>query len=172
MTRSVVVMGVAGCGKSSLAAALAAAADMRLIEGDDFHDAANKTKMRDGMPLTDADRAGWLASLAAQLAGAPSGVVLTCSALKRAYRATLASSTPGLRFVFMEIDRAAATARVEARAKPHFFSPRLIDSQFAALESPLGEANVLRVDALQPITVLVREVLQWLKATEKSAAPT
>ena len=112
-----VVMGVAGCGKSSLGAALARAEGALLIEGDEHHSAANLEKMRRGIPLSDADRQGWLDALAAELRARPHGAVLTCSALKRAYRERLRAAAPGLRFVFMEIDPA-AMARTEEDREP------------------------------------------------------
>ncbi len=157
----VIVMGVAGCGKSSLGAAIAEVEGAQLIEGDAFHSDANREKMRRGVPLTDADRAGWLDTLAGELSVRPVNVVLTCSALKRAYRERLRAAAPGLRFVFMEIDPASARERVEAR-DAHFFSPSLVTSQFAALESPVGEPGVLRVDALAPLAQLQAEVGAWL----------
>lgn len=164
MDHPVVVMGVAGCGKSTLGAALAQAEGARLIEGDEHHSTANLDKMQRGIALTDADRAGWLDALAAELRAHPRDAVLTCSALKRAYRDRLRAAAPGLRFVFMEIDRAAARARIEARRDSHFFSPALIDSQFDALESPVGEPGVLRVDAQAPLAQLRTEVSAWLRA--------
>ena len=87
--------------------------------------------------------------------------VLTCSALKRAYRDRLRAVIPDLRFVFMEIDPASARARVEVR-DAHFFSPSLVTSQFAALESPVAEPGVLRVDALAPLAQLQASVSAWL----------
>lgn len=161
-------MGVAGCGKSSLGAAVAAATGLPLVEGDDYHSASSRDKMRRGVALTDADRDGWLDALSGQLRAHPAGLVLTCSALKKAYRERLRQAAPGLRFVFMEIGRAPALARVAARGAGHFFSPRLIDSQFATLEPPTGEAGVLRVDALAPLSQLQAEVSQWLHAAERA----
>lgn len=162
MKHSVVVMGVAGCGKSSLGAALAQAEGVRLIEGDEFHPASNREKMRRGIALTDDDRWDWLDRLGAELRARPEAAVLTCSALKRAYRERLRDAVRGLLFVFMEIDPPSARARLEARAS-HFFSPSLIDSQFAALESPVGEAGALRVDALAPLPQLQKTVSGWLR---------
>ena len=158
-------MGVAGCGKSSLGAAVAADQALLLIEGDNFHSAASRDKMAHGIALTDADRAQWLVTLGLQLAEHPQGVVLTCSALKRAYREQLRQAAPGLRFVFLEIPQAAAQQRVASRGA-HFFSATLVDSQFATLESPVGEAGVLRVDALEPLPVLTRRVADWLHHEE------
>jgi len=156
-----VVMGVAGCGKSSLGAAIAEAEGAQLIEGDAYHSDDNREKMRHGIPLTDVDRAGWLDLLAAELHARGANTVLTCSALKRAYRDRLRAVVPELRFVFMEIDPASARARVKAR-DAHFFSPSLVTSQFAALESPVTEPGVLRVDALAPLAQLQGSVSNWL----------
>lgn len=153
-------MGVAGCGKSSLGAALAQAMGFELIEGDDHHSEANRLKMRQGTPLTDDDRAGWLTSLAGLLARRPGGVVLTCSALRRSYREQLRSAAVDLRFVFLDITPELALQRVQARPA-HFFNTTLVDSQFATLESPLGEAGVLRLDASAPLQDLVQQVLLW-----------
>lgn len=158
-------MGVAGCGKSTVGAAVAAAEGLPLVEGDDFHSAGNRAKMASGTPLTDADRAEWLAVLARQLAARPQGVVLTCSALKRAYRDQLRQAAPGLRFVFLEIGREDAQQRVASRGS-HFFSATLVASQFATLESPVGEPGVLRVDALEPLDRLQQQVTAWLHAED------
>src|SRR5256885_16650805 len=98
---SLVVMGVAGCGKSSVGRAVAAVLRWPLLEGDDFHSEANKRKMSGGVALTDADRTEWLDLLAHELALHASGAVLACSALKRSYRDKLRSSSPGLRFAWL-----------------------------------------------------------------------
>jgi gluconokinase len=169
MDHPLIVMGVAGCGKSSLGTALAQAARAHLFEGDDYHSASNIEKMRRGVALTDADRAGWLDALAEVLRAHPRDAVITCSALKRAYRDRLRAAAPGLRFVFMEIGRDAARTRLETRRGSHFFSPSLVDSQFDALESPVGEPGVLRVDALAPLAQLRDEVGAWLRITGVAA---
>jgi gluconokinase len=162
MDKYIVVMGVAGCGKSSLGAALAQAEGLPLVEGDDFHSPANRTKMSQGIALTDADRDGWLDILGQQLQAHPGGMVLTCSALKRRYRDRLRQARPGLRFVFLDIDRDDAQARVVARSATHFFSTSLVDSQFATLESPVGESGVWRADARLPLAQLQVEASAWL----------
>ena len=118
--------------------------------------------MSQGVALTDADREGWLAALGELLRQRPHGVLLTCSALKHDYRERLRAASPGLRFVFLDIARDAALARVTARAGSHFFSSSLVDSQFATLEPPLGEPGVLQVDATLPISRLQQQVHQWL----------
>lgn len=161
MNGSLVVMGVSGCGKSSLAAALAQALGARFVEGDAHHSEANRAKMQQGIALTDADRDGWLGALAEQLRHPPLPVVLSCSALKRAYRERLRAASPGLRFVFLDIDRDEALRRVAARGSAHFFSASLVDNQFQTLERPVGETGVLRVDAREPLDRLLQAVRQW-----------
>ena len=161
---SLVVMGVSGCGKSSLAAAVAAALGWPLVEGDDHHPPENIAKMRAGQALADADRAGWLAVLGQELAARPAGVVLTCSALKRAYRDQLRAAAPGLRFAHLALSREAALARLQQRPD-HFFPPHLVDSQFAALEDPAGEPGVLTLDATLAPTALRQAVLDWQQET-------
>lgn len=157
----IVVMGVSGCGKSSLGAALARALGLPLIEGDDFHPPANVARMKRGQPLTDADREGWLRTLGEELARHPGGAVLTCSALKRRYRDTLRAAVPSLRFVFMAITRDEAERRVAARAQ-HMFPASLVASQFEALELPVGEPGVCAVEATAPQPEVVQAVRRWL----------
>lgn len=166
-----VVMGVAGSGKSSLAAALASHLGWTLIEGDDFHSPANREKMRNGTALTDADRSGWLDSLCDALVTHSNGtticntagVVLTCSALKRSYRNKLRASSPQLGFVFLEISESAALERVASRAGGHLFPPSLVASQFADLELPAGEPFVLTLKATLPLATLTEHSLRWLQ---------
>ncbi len=166
---SIVIMGVAGCGKSSLGAVVAQACGLPLIEGDDHHSDSNRQKMQHGVALTDEDRHGWLATLSDLLRSSPSGVVVTCSALKRAYRDRLRQASPDLRFVFLDITQPQAQARVSARAPEHFFSTSLVDNQFATLESPVGEPGVLRLDALLSLPQLQTEVSQWLQTAQEPA---
>lgn len=159
----VVIMGVSGCGKSSAGAALAAALDRPLIEADAFHSPANLAKMGRGVPLDDADRAGWLDALAAELGRQPGGAVMTCSALKRAYRQRLRAAAPGLRFVFLDISRAEAGRRVASRPDHFFASDALVDNQFATLEPPNGEPGVLTLDATLPPAALCQAACAWLR---------
>jgi gluconokinase len=159
-----VFMGVAGCGKSSLGAAVADALKLQLIEGDDFHSASNRQKMAQGIALNDEDRADWLRVLGEQLQTAQKPVALTCSALKRAYRDRLRAAAPGLQFIFMDLSQQEAQQRVAARSA-HFFNPRLVESQFQTLESPIGEAGVLRVHATEPLDQLCDAVVDWLGQT-------
>jgi len=160
---SLVFMGVAGSGKSTLGAAVAAQLGRVWLEGDDFHGEANRRKMAEGQPLTDADRAAWLAALCEQLRRQPPGAMAACSALKRAYRDQLRQASPGLRFAFLDIAKDEARRRVQTRGG-HFFSASLMDSQFETLESPIGEPGVLRVDALAPLNELQVQVCDWLRS--------
>jgi len=154
-------MGVAGSGKSTLGAAVAEGMGWPMIEGDDFHSDENKTRMRAGVPLSDADRDAWLGSLGRELQRHPDGKVLTCSALKRRYRDRLRAASPGLAFVFLDISEDEALWRVSARDR-HFFPPELLQSQFAALEAPIDEPGVLRLDAGLPLQNLVDQTVAWL----------
>ena len=167
---SLVVMGVAGCGKSSLGQLCAEALGLPLLEGDDFHSASNVAKMRSGTPLSDEDRAAWLDTLAAQLQAHPQGVVLTCSALKRRYRDRLRAATPGLRFVFLELTQDQARERVAARPA-HLFPVSLVASQFAALEDPRQEPGVLPLDATQSLDDLGSAVVRWVRSAAAAANP-
>ncbi|MDN3921608.1 gluconokinase [Roseateles violae] len=164
---NLVVMGVAGCGKSSLGQALAERLGWPYIEGDAHHSPANIAKMRAGEALTDADRGGWLARLGELLAASPGGAVLACSALKKSYREGLRAASPGLRFVFLDIERELALQRVAGRGDRHLFPVSLVDSQFATLESPLGEPGVLRVDAAEAPSQQLSRVMHWLAGDQQ-----
>lgn len=156
-----VVMGVSGCGKSTLAAGIARALGAELIEGDQHHLPASKEKMRLGIALEDSDREPWLDYLGALMARRKGPAVLTCSALKRAYRQRLRRAVPSLRFVYVEIGEAAAMQRVLDRSD-HFFPASLVADQFRTLESPLGEAGILAVDGLTSTETQLDSVRAWL----------
>jgi gluconokinase len=156
-----VVMGVCGCGKSEVGQQLAAALGVRFLEGDAYHPASNVAKMAAGTPLDDADRAGWLQRLQAEIAAARAngeGLVLACSALKRRYRDVLRAGDPGLRFAHLAGPRELISARMQARTA-HYMPPSLLESQLNDLE-PLGagEHGVL-LDISKPIAVLTDEIL-------------
>lgn len=161
-----VVMGVSGCGKSTIGKACADAMGWDFVDGDDFHSDASIEKMRAGHPLTDADRSQWLARLAKLLAeshAAQRPLFLPCSALRRAYRDGLRQAWPDLRFVYLKLSQDDSLARVSHR-HGHFFAPALVASQFATLESPEQEAGVLTVSAMRPVDALVTQITQWLNA--------
>ena len=157
---SLVVMGVSGCGKSCVGAVVARRLGLPFVEGDEFHSEANRARMRDGLALTDANRADWLDRLGVELRLQPGGAVLTCSALKASYRDRLRSASPGLRFAWLDLDPASAEERVAQRAA-HFFPKGLVASQFKALESPLDEPGVIRLDALLPLDEIAEHVVRW-----------
>ncbi len=159
----IVVMGVAGCGKSAVARKLAAVLDVPWIEGDDFHPASNVHKMREGIPLDDADREGWLQTLCEEVRKCPQGCVLACSALKRNYRDIFRNAAPQVRFVYLHITPKESLRRVAARSG-HFYPPSLVLSQFDTLEDPSNEPGVVRVDAMGPMGTMVDVVQQGLLA--------
>jgi gluconokinase len=165
---SVVVMGVAGCGKSAVGQRIADALQLPLIEGDAFHPAGNIEKMRQGRPLDDEDRAGWLDRLSLELQRHDGGAVLTCSALKRSYRDRLRRAVPGLRFVHLALSQEQALQRVASRGG-HFYPPSLVASQFEALQDPAGEPGVLALDACLPLDEVAGRAVEWLGATPPSA---
>jgi gluconokinase len=138
-----VVMGVSGSGKSVIGAALAHALGTDFVEGDDYHSADNVERMASGIPLTDDDRAQWLRSLAARLReakAAGTGLVMTCSALKRSYRNLLRAEAGELRFVFLRGPRALLAERIAGR-RGHFMPPSLLESQLATLEEPAPDEH-------------------------------
>jgi gluconokinase len=143
--QSVLVMGVAGSGKTTLARSLAARAGLPFIEGDDLHDEPARAKMAAGIALTDADRAPWLDRCAKAVA--PGGV-LACSALKRAYRDRLRQEG-GLHLVFCAITPEGAQRRLSVRAG-HFFPTSLLPTQFAALEPPGPDEGAVIIDPALP----------------------
>jgi len=161
-----VVMGVSGCGKSTVGAQLAHALGVGFVEGDDFHPPRNVALMAAGTPLTDADRQGWLQTLAGELHRAQAqgrGLVLSCSALKRAYRDLLRAPVPGLLFVHLHVDAELLATRVSTRA--HRYMPAsLLASQLATLEAPGPDENALTVDASETAEHIVQTVLQRLVA--------
>jgi gluconokinase len=146
----VVVMGVAGCGKSAVGQQLADLLGLPLIEGDDFHPPANVQKMQQGIPLNDDDRNGWLQSLAQALVQHGSGAVLTCSALKASYRDAL---------------RQGESLRRVAQRADHFYPPSLVQSQFDALQDPAGEPLVLVLDGSQSLQDLAQAAAIWVNAS-------
>jgi gluconokinase len=161
----IVVTGPAGSGKSYIGARLALALGCPFVEGDAFHPPGNVARMRAGIPLTDVDRAPWLAALAAEIRAHldGSGCVVACSALKRRYRRALtpAQHPEAVRFVYLRAEPGLLRARVAARPD-HFFPEELLSSQLADLEPPEGGEPVLVVDAADPPDRVVEEIIRGL----------
>jgi len=143
---AIVLMGVSGAGKSTIGVRLARKLDRNFLEGDTFHPAANVEKMSRGVPLDDDDRRPWLMAIADAIEAARrSGrkVIVTCSALKRSYRTILAAGHDDVAFVFLKGSQDLIAQRLAGRAG-HFMPPKLLESQFAALEEPgAGEGSIV-----------------------------
>jgi carbohydrate kinase (thermoresistant glucokinase family) len=157
----IVVMGVSGSGKTTIGRQLAELLDWPFWDADDFHPPANIQKMSHGVPLTDADRAGWLAALASQIAArlaAGQSGVLACSALKQAYRDILQVDPAQVRFVFLRGSYALIQSRMQARPG-HYMRPEMLSSQFATLEEP---PEALSVDISLSPQEIVDQILTSL----------
>lgn len=159
--RRIVVMGVSGCGKTTVAEALAAKLGYEFLEGDAQHPARNIEAMRAGIPLDDAMRGPWLDRIAERIAGASGpGIVVACSALKRAYRARL-SPEDGVFFLHLELDAAECHRRVSGRLG-HFMPPDLVDSQLRALEQLGPDEPGVTIDATLPLAEIVERFVAFL----------
>jgi gluconokinase len=163
---AIVVMGVAGSGKTTLGEALARSLNARFVEGDRLQPPENVARMSSGLPLTDEHRKGWLDAVGRAIAAAVTdgeSAVAACSALKHAYRDRLRRLCPAALFIYLDIDPASAAARVASR-RGHFMPASLVDSQFADLEPPTPDEAALRFDATLSSDVLLRSVLAELAA--------
>ena len=148
-------MGVAGCGKTTVGAALAARMNLPFFDGDDYHPAANLKKMSEGIPLTDDDRRPWLAALLQVMQNNPHGTVISCSALKKIYRDFLRRQP--VQFVFLDVSEATVLERV--RLREHFFPESLVRDQFANLEVP-AEVEAQRIDGCLPVDAICEDVMR------------
>lgn len=157
-------MGVSGCGKSSLGAALGERLGIPFIEGDSLHPPANVEKMRSGTPLTDEDRWPWLDRIAAEL-GASESLIVSCSALRRVYRDRLRAGGQGVRFVHLAGSREVFAARMAARTD-HYMPVSLLDSQFATLEAP-GADEAFTLDVTTPLAAMVESVIRYLEGPQQ-----
>jgi gluconokinase len=168
----VLVGGVAGSGKTTVGQLLADRLHWGFADADAFHPVANVIKMRSGVPLTDADRAPWLAAITAwmdeRIAAGHSGVT-GCSCLRQAYRDKLLDGRPAARIAFLDISRELAHARLESR-KGHFFTVKLLNSQFAELERPRESPQLVIVDAASKPDRIVSEIVERLGLTAGTAA--
>jgi gluconokinase len=161
----VVVMGVSGSGKTTIASSVARHEGWQLLEGDSFHPAANIAKMKAGTPLTDEDRWPWLRAIAAredELLAAGQSAVVACSALKRAYRAILIGDRSDVVLLYLRGSQDLIAERIKARTG-HFMPPALLDSQFATLEEPGDDEHPVIVDVGPPAEATIADTLNKLK---------
>ena len=169
MKTIVVVMGVSGSGKTTVAAMLAGRLNVHFLEGDDLHPPANVQKMRGGTPLTDDDRWPWLKAIARRIdewRAASEGGVVTCSALKRAYRRIIIGDRPEVTLVYLKGSQEVIHARMAARHE-HFMPVALLANQFTVLEEPGPDERPIVVDVAPSPAAIVATIMREL---EKRAA--
>lgn len=157
----VIVMGVSGSGKTTVGRTLANSLGWTFADADDWHPASNRSKMRQGIPLTDGDRHPWLAALRRsidQWLSTGESVILACSALKQSYRDMLRSDDPRVRVVYLKGSFDVIQHRLTHRPG-HFMSVDLLQTQFEALEEP---QNAIVVNSDQPIEMIVKHLAQQL----------
>jgi gluconokinase len=170
LPRRWIVMGVSGCGKSEIGSRLAKRLGIAYVEGDDDHPPHNIEKMAAGIPLDDNDRQTWLLILQARIKGArlrETGLVLSCSSLKRRYRDLLRGGDPDLVFVHLAGERELIKSRMQARPN-HFMPPVLLDSQFRDLEPPQHDERAIVLDIRKMPGQLVEEILQRAAPADKT----
>lgn len=164
MTMTLVVMGVSGVGKSSVAAELVRRTGWVFVEGDDLHPERNRAKMASGVPLDDDDRWPWLRRVAAWIGEQEAtgrNAVVTCSALKRSYRDLLRDGHPSARFVHLLAPAELIAARITAR-RNHYMPPSLLESQLATLESLQPDEAGIEVETTGAPAAVAERVLQQL----------
>jgi carbohydrate kinase (thermoresistant glucokinase family) len=164
--QAVVLMGVAGSGKTAVGMQVAQKLDWIFLDADNFHPPANIEKMKHGIPLNDQDRAPWLQRLHDELQHQMAeglSVILACSALKESYRNVLRDEESPPKFVYLDVDPETIRDRLQHRSA-HFFPKELMDSQFAALERP---KDAIIIDARKPLEVVVDQVIDTLTTSPK-----
>jgi carbohydrate kinase (thermoresistant glucokinase family) len=163
--RVIVLMGVAGSGKTTVGRLLASQLGWRFLDGDDLHPAANVVKMKRGAPLDDTDRAGWLAALGAAIEGhlaRGQPAVVACSALKRAYRRALGAGRAGVAFVYLRGDELLLRDRLRRRSG-HFAGAELLASQLSTLEEPAADEGIPTVSVSHPPEEIVAAIRAALR---------
>lgn len=161
-TRFIIVMGVAGCGKTTVGELLARRLGWNFYDADAFHPAENVAKMANGTPLDDLDRAPWLAALHALISTSLKEnhpAVLACSALKESYRQQLLDGNEGVQIVYLKGTYDLIWSRISQR-KDHYMKPQMLQSQFDTLEEP---TNALTFDISLPVNEIVEGILEQLK---------
>ena len=169
---ALIVMGVSGSGKSTVAELLGKRLGWRFEDGDGFHPASNVEKMRAGHPLTDEDRWPWLNAIADEIARVcdkGEHVIIACSALKHTYRDVLLRGRDDVRFVFLRGTRELIAARL-AHRKHHFMPADLLDSQFKTLEPPAASENAVTVSIDAPVETIVDEIIRRLELAPAQSA--
>jgi carbohydrate kinase (thermoresistant glucokinase family) len=156
----IVVMGVTGCGKTTVGIALAEALGIEFIDSDDLHPESNKKKMSSGTPLTDSDREPWLQEVSKTLQKHES-VIVACSALKKSYRSTILAGAPTTKFVHLSGSKELIFARLSERSH-HFMPIGLLDSQFQTLEPLDPEESGKVFEISKPVDEIVNEVILWI----------
>jgi len=156
-----VVMGVSGCGKTTVGKLLAKEKEIPFFDADDFHPENNIQKMQAGLPLNDDDREPWLSILSEKIRewNEESGAVLACSALKKSYRKTLTSKTGDVTFIWLDGSYDLIRSRMQNR-EGHYMPPGLLQSQFDALEPP---SNAVKISINQPPDSILSDIMQNLK---------
>ncbi len=163
--RCYVLMGVSGCGKSSVGVALSALSKLDFVDGDDLHPGRNIAKMTDGIPLTDEDREPWLADVGRALAHHAGPIVIGCSALKKTYRDWIrAQVSEPVHFMHLDAPRDVLVQRVTARPG-HFMPPALLDSQFDALEPLTCDEWGGQIDIAKPYRDVVVQAEAYVRET-------
>jgi gluconokinase len=165
MPLRLIVMGVSGCGKSTMATALGVSLNLEMVDGDDLHLSESVAKMRSGIALQDADRWPWLDRIGQYLAQAQApGRVVACSALKRAYRDRIREQAGDVCFVFLDGDFELIEKRMHQRVG-HYMQPGLLDSQFRTLEKPQAdERDVICLPIHEPVQEMVVQALNALQS--------
>ncbi len=163
--RCYVLMGVSGCGKSSVGSALSVVCGLDYLDGDDLHPPCNIAKMASGVPLDDEDRAPWLAKVGRRLADTEDPILIGCSALKKKYRDWIRQEVPEpVRFIHLDAPKAVLARRVAGR-QGHFMPTALLDSQFAALERLQGDELGQEVDISRSYSHVVAQSEAYVRET-------
>lgn len=166
MTRYAIVMGVSGCGKTSVGEGLSLSTGIRFVDGDALHPKASVDKMSAGNPLTDEDRWPWLEAIGREFAKSPEPLIIGCSALKRSYRDRIRHQAGAMvTFIHLTGTREVIGKRMQAR-KDHFMPPTLLDSQFAALEPPTADEDSISIDIDQPLEAIIARAAEHLSRSE------